>query len=501
MGMEIGIEENKESQDNNILGSPVIFKSKNNLSTSDKKNQNLSNSNIGSNLQNSNIEPFNDKGFTQEINQTNLSTNKLDDSHNIMQDVEMAQTQVLPTSNIQQDPNLRASNDLNNPELGQDIKQSTAIEGQNEMQNFPNNQQMSNSESQISNFNNMPKQDLKQQQSQFVESQGIYDKSDEKSNVKQSQLIESHGIYDKSNEKSDIKQSQFIESQAIYNSMQKQNNENPENPENQENHENPENPENHENLENQENHENQESQKNQENVENPEGQRMSQNLDAQLQNNSQHFHSLNALPELKSQIEVPQNQNMNEENKENSGINENDIRETENQFDRLKISKTKYLSDEEIQNMKINNDIENNENENEKVDDNNENNNEKNIDENNNPEEVKPVESIIPGTTVNQTENIYSSNYVNNPLEAGNNEGNEENKMVTSNILGSNEFIKLSKTQYVKDDNNNENVNNNEIISEPKLKKHTVKILKIEDVEDPQMCPDFVSNILKKLFG
>ena len=166
-----------------------------------------------------------------------------------------------------------------------------------------------------------------------------------------------------------------------------------------------------------------------------------------------------------------QNNNQNEEKQGKSGVflNDDEINKMENQFSALKISKTRYLSEEEL--AKINN--ENNEN------DNNQN----------------PTNS---NAQINQNENINNANLANTNVSNTNNEGGEEKKMDTN--IGSNEFIKMSKSQYDKD-------NNNELNQEPSPQKkiisnaHNIKVLKIEDEENIQLCPDFISGFLNKLFG
>ena len=353
--MEIGIEEREEAQDNKILGSPVIVKDKSQL-------------NSNSNLQNLNQEINNQRDNMQDIH---FSSNKLDESGNILQDIPVVHTQMLQNSNLQQEANL---NDSKNNELENNIQKSNVIEG---------SQQKSNSQSQISMFNNSQKQDLKPQQSQFIESQGIYSK--------------------KQNENEN-------------------NNENPEVPENLPNYGNPQNPE--------------------------------------------------GLPF----IGLSQNPNNNEEGKEKQEP-VNDMKQFESHFDRIKISKTKYLSEEDISKMNINN---------------NENNENNDMNNNNNEQELNPSQNIFNANTVKQTEFVDNENDTDINIQRTNDEN------LASNILGNNAMMKISETKYINEDDKS---NNNEIYSEPKLKKHTVKILKIEDVEDPQMCPDFVSNILKKLFG
>lgn len=154
-------------------------------------------------------------------------------------------------------------------------------------------------------------------------------------------------------------------------------------------------------------------------------------------------------------------------------VNENDIRNEQNLFSSLKVSKTKYLSKEELENI-----MESQEN----------NNNNDNIN-NQISEQVEPVQSTFPVNTIEQPENVYSTTYINNNIELTNDKL-EENKIVASNNLGNDELIKMPKTLYSKDENN---ANYNEEIIEPPLDKeigneNNTKILKIEDVEDG-CCP------------
>ena len=119
-------------------------------------------------------------------------------------------------------------------------------------------------------------------------------------------------------------------------------------------------------------------------------------------------------------------------------------------------------------------------------------------------------------SNVDKTNNVVNSNQPNgNNLEEGNN--NVNNNLIGSNILGNNEFIKMSKTQYVREDsnlNNDENKNNsinNESNKELPFEQDTeqkeempiqnAKVIIIEDEEDIQICPDMVSSFFKKLFG
>ena len=119
-------------------------------------------------------------------------------------------------------------------------------------------------------------------------------------------------------------------------------------------------------------------------------------------------------------------------------------------------------------------------------------------------------------SNLDKTNNIVNSNQPNgNNLDEGNN--NINNNLIGTNILGNNEFVKMSKTQYVKEDsdiNNDENKNNlknNESKGEVPFEQDTEqkenlpiqkpKVIIIEDEEDIQICPNMVSSFLKKLFG
>jgi hypothetical protein len=119
-------------------------------------------------------------------------------------------------------------------------------------------------------------------------------------------------------------------------------------------------------------------------------------------------------------------------------------------------------------------------------------------------------------SNLDKTNNIVNSNQPNgNNLDEGNN--NINNNLIGTNILGNNEFVKMSKTQYVKEDsdiNNDEkknNLKNNESKGEVPFDQDTEqkenlpiqkpKVIIIEDEEDIQICPNMVSSFLKKLFG
>lgn len=196
---------------------------------------------------------------------------------------------------------------------------------------------------------------------------------------------------------------------------------------------------------------------------------------------------------------MSQNQNQNEENKDETEKLKEQIKQVENKFNSLKISKTKYLSEEELSdiiksNNKSNENVENVENK-----------------TNVNKEENK-ISNIYPSDQLGQNENVFSTNYIdnnNNNIQSTNIEpGGVDGSNMHINILGNNEFVKLSKTQYVQDDNNeNVNLNNNEVIQDtlkPKeiyIKTNTVKVLKIEDEETISICPDFITKFFRKIFG
>lgn len=174
--------------------------------------------------------------------------------------------------------------------------------------------------------------------------------------------------------------------------------------------------------------------------------------------------NFNEKPEL---ISHPQSQNNNSNEKKNDNlITDEETKNVENQFKSLKISKTKYLSEEELANLMNNND-----------------NPEDNI--NKNKEE--------------KNEFVYISNPIKTNIETEIVSGEEKN--TNSNILGNDEIIKTSKTDYVKDDFNNYNTvgDTQEPLQEKKI--NNSKVLKIEDEENIHFCPDFITKFFKKLFG
>lgn len=158
-------------------------------------------------------------------------------------------------------------------------------------------------------------------------------------------------------------------------------------------------------------------------------------------------------------------------------VDDKEIKKVENAFNSLKVSKTKYLSKEELSNiMKDQNNI-----------------NDDNIENIN-----RQVEPILenPINPIEQTENVYSTAYNDNNIEVTNDVLEGENNAVTSNILGNDEFIKMSKTKYIDDTNYNEEIIEPPFDSQIKNENNS-KVLKIEDVDDG-CCPGL--NCCGKLF-
>lgn len=105
--------------------------------------------------------------------------------------------------------------------------------------------------------------------------------------------------------------------------------------------------------------------------------------------------------------------------------------------------------------------------------------------------EAEQTHTYFPSSQIEQEENIYSTNYGDNINE-------------NTNLVTSNDFVKVSETKYVQD--NNQYIGT-EVSQQPLLENetiingHTVKIIKIDDEEDSHCCPDVISNLFKKLFG
>ena len=178
--------------------------------------------------------------------------------------------------------------------------------------------------------------------------------------------------------------------------------------------------------------------------------------------------------------EEPESQNFVEK-KNDVLITENEVKQVQNQLKSLKVSKTKYLSEEEVNNF-INNDeiAENNLN-------------------NNNKEETNQFTYIQ--NPIDEKDNIYRTNFIDTNIEETNFANNEEKNNITSNILGNDELIKVSEMKYVQNDTNLNNQEDNQVPIQEKKYNNNTKVLKIEDEENVHFCPDYISNFLKKIFG
>ena len=178
--------------------------------------------------------------------------------------------------------------------------------------------------------------------------------------------------------------------------------------------------------------------------------------------------------------EEPESQNFVEK-KNDVLITENEVKQVQNQLKSLKVSKTKYLSEEEVNNF-INNDeiAENNLN-------------------NNNKEETNQFTYIQ--NPIDEKDNIYRTNFIDTNIEETNFANNEEKNIITSNILGNDESIKVSEMKYVQNDTNLNNQEDNQVPIQEKKYNNNTKVLKIEDEENVHFCPDYISNFLKKIFG
>lgn len=176
----------------------------------------------------------------------------------------------------------------------------------------------------------------------------------------------------------------------------------------------------------------------------------------------------------------PESQNFVEK-KNDVLITENEVKQVQNQLKSLKVSKTKYLSEEEVNNL-INNDeiAENNLN-------------------NNNKEETNQFTYIQ--NPIDEKDNIYRTNFIDTNIEETNFANNEEKNNITSNILGNDESIKVSEMKYVQNDTNLNNQEDNQVPIQEKKYNNNAKVLKIEDEENVHFCPDYISNFLKKIFG
>ena len=322
-------------------------------------------------------------------------------------------------------------------------------------------------------------------------------------------------------------------------------------------------------------------------------------------------------PQLQPQPQPEQNQKT---------MKQEEIDEMQKKYTNLKLSKTKYLSEEELSKIMIdfnndnnekkdeidnNNDINNSNNDDDKLDmvqEVNDSNN-LNINEGQAAEgqagegegEGERVQSMKPQNPLESIETLYNTNIIDNNNDNDNNNNqnnvvdnnsnknmedskseefpddtqlrkspnlttndNKNNNMATASNIFKDDFENLSKTNYIQEEKASENNlevqeplkerisnsiqeplkesvnnNNNNIIQEPlqegetsinnmntqeplqerdtssnynrtpepleeremSIKKYPVRILKIEGEEERQFCPDFISDLLNKIFG
>ena len=136
-------------------------------------------------------------------------------------------------------------------------------------------------------------------------------------------------------------------------------------------------------------------------------------------------------------------------------------------------------------------------------DNNNSENNYNNNDNNNNDKDFENSKSF--GDVVADTQYIDTNNLETNETNKVDNKVDNEvdNKVATSNIFND-DFGKLSKTQFIQEEQKSEN---NFKVQEPleereiSINKYPIKVLKIEGEEERQFCPDFISDLLNKIFG
>ena len=323
------------------------------------------------------------------------------------------------------------------------------------------------------------------------------------------------------------------------------------------------------------------------------------------------------------QTQPPQPQPQPQPEQNQKTMKQEEIDEMQKKYTNLKLSKTKYLSEEELSKIMIdfnndnnekkdeidnNNDINNSNNDDGKLDmvqevndSNNLNINEGQAGEGEGEGEGERVQSMKPPNPLESIETLYNANIIDNNNDNNNNQNNvvdnnseknmedskseefpddtqlrkspnlttndnKNNNMATASNIFKDDFENLSKTNYIQEEkasennieaqeplkesvsnNNNievqeplkERVNNNNIIQEPlqegetsinnmntqeplqerdtssnynrtpepleereiSIKKHPVRILKIEGEEERQFCPDFISDLLNKIFG
>ena len=185
-------------------------------------------------------------------------------------------------------------------------------------------------------------------------------------------------------------------------------------------------------------------------------------------------------------------------NNRQSGEGEGEGVQTMNPPNPIELAETLYHT-----NILENNNDNNNENNNIKDKDIKDNNNIDNNDNNNNDKDSEDSKSF--GEAVADTQYIDTNNLETNETNKEDNKVDikEDNKVVTSNIFND-DFGKLSKTQFIQEEQKSED---NFKVQEPleereiSINKYPIKVLKIEGEEERQFCPDFISDLLNKIFG
>ena len=510
MGMEIGVEENPENQ---ALNSSQALQSQQ-LPVVDEqlrfsKTQIVPNTNISLNVKNQ----VNETEGLPDTNPTNISQNQITNSQNFVNEAQVTETNNQEMNNQEmnnQEMNNQEMNntemynqEINNPEMNSpemNNQEPNNLQNENEkhsenalpqsvhnsinLQPNPNissqlvnsniNQlgQKSMSNSQISNQNHSPPQSQINQEnirgSRQIEKTRMSSRQPENQSINQQQIGSQRVSTRLSNQSKKpeptLQQQTFTEQHSVYNK---------------------------------------------------------QNVPQQSQlTSSQRVNDQSRQSQLIEQHSIYRNSQKQQEQQDSQpkiNINQEEINEIQKQFGSLKVSQTRYLTDEELAKFNQNNDEEKNKvnesNINKETD---KNNLEENKEGEGEGEEGEGVQTMNPPNPIEQNENIDTTNNIDtNNISSSNNIGNlnnmdstqlakdEKDKMVTSNILGNNEFIKLSKTQYVEEDTKSDKQNVRKSVQEREmfLKEHPVKILKIEGEEEGQMCPDFISRLLNKFFG
>lgn len=506
MGMEIGVEENPENQALQSQQLPVVDEQLRFSKTQIVPNIKLS--------LNAETQANETEGLT-DTNPTNIYQNQITNSQNFVNEAQVTESnnqeiqnqemqnqemnnQEIQTQEIQNQVEIN-NQEMNNPEMNN--QEPNNLQNENErhsdnvlpqsvhssiiLQPNPNissklvnsniNQfgQKSMSNSQISNQNNIPPQSQINQEnirgSRQIEKTTVSSLPPENQPMNQQQIGSQHVFTSLSNQSKNpetgLQQKSFIEQHSIY---------------------------------------------------------QQQNIPQQSQlTTSQRVNDQSNQSQLIEQHSIYRNSQKQQEQQDSQtkiNINQEENNEIKNQFANLKVSQTRYLTDEELAQFNQDNDEEKNEvnesNINKETDANNLNENKEG--EEGEEREGEGVQTMNPPNPIEQNENIDSTNNIDtNNISSSNKVGNlnnidstelandEKDKIATSNILGNNEFIKLSKTQYVEEDTKSDKQNVRRSVQEREmfLKEHPVKILKIEGEEEGQMCPDFISKLLNKFFG